>query len=88
MSARLLVLIAAVLVLAVAVTALLVHEPDRQPIDRLSVSADVLVNATVVEMRGYGPDGKPGKFLFDCRATDAPVLGDPTLVCTQRETKP
>lgn len=43
------------------------------------VSADVLVDATLVELNGYGPDGKLGKFLYDC------VHEDGRLVCTQRK---
>lgn len=59
-------------------------EPPRQPI-AAEIDAAVVVDATVVEMRGYGPDGKPGKFLYDCEHADHPELGDPTLICTQRE---
>lgn len=38
-----------------------------------------IVDATTVEMRGYGPDGELGVFVYDCEQTGG------RLVCTQRE---
>lgn len=60
--------------------------PPRQPL-AAEVEAAVVVDSTTIEMRGFGPDGKPGKFLYDCERNDAEDLapGDPTLICTQRE---
>lgn len=51
------------------------------------IDAAVVVDATVIEMHGYGPDGEPGVFTYDCQnEVGQPVAGvEPTLVCTQRE---
>lgn len=52
---------------------------DDPPVDPREIDAAVFVDATTIEMHGYGPDGKPGKFLYDCRyETDR-------LVCTQQD---
>lgn len=62
---------------AVASTAL---SDDSEPIRATNfISSDVLVDATVIEMHGYGPDGQPGTFLYDCSHDDE------KLVCTQRD---
>lgn len=62
-------------------------DPDSPPapVDA-EIQAAMVVNTAVIEMRGYGPDGEPGTFLYDCEQADQPVADvDPTLVCTQRE---
>lgn len=60
---------------------------DPAPPVQADIEAAVVVDATTIEMRGYGPDGELGTFLYDCRVdSEQPVAGvEPTLVCTQRE---
>lgn len=60
--------------------------PARQPL-AAEIDAAVIVDATVIELHGYGPDGEPGVFLYDCERNNqqSNEPGDPTLVCTQRE---
>jgi hypothetical protein len=53
-----------------------VVEPDPAP---TRVDAEVLVDATVVEMHGSGPDGEAGVWTYDCSSQKG------KLVCTQRE---
>jgi hypothetical protein len=52
------------------------EEPVRADVE---IPAEVVVDATTIEMRGYGPDGTPGTFLYDCSHESG------RLVCTQRE---
>lgn len=56
-------------------------DEDPKPPQRVAakIDAQVLVDATVIEMRGYGSDGTPGKFLYDCDYEGQ------RLICTQRE---
>lgn len=56
----------------------------RQPL-AAEVDAAIVMDSTTIEMHGYGPDGKIGEFLYDCKHADEPALGDPTLICTQRK---
>lgn len=64
-----------------AAVAALIGLPDPPPAEpTVEISTEVLLDAATIELRGYGPDGTPGEFLYDC-AHD----GD-RLVCTQRGT--
>lgn len=61
-------------------------EPD--PVTpRVELETEALLDAATIEMRGYGPDGEPGTFLYLCETPAERKSGDPTLVCTQ-ESKP
>lgn len=54
---------------------------DARPVPDVNLSTEVLLDATTIELRGYGPDGEPGVFLYDCEHDGE------RLVCTQREEK-
>lgn len=60
-------------------------DPDPREPTTAEIDAAVMMNAAVIEMHGYGSDGQPGEFLYDCRHAEDPGPGEPTLVCTQRE---
>lgn len=70
-------------------------DPDPRQVYPAEIDAAVVVDATTIEMHGYGPDGKVGTFLYDCERAgegDGGVVveegEEPTLVCTQREAAP
>lgn len=62
-------------------------DPLKQPVSA-EIEAAVLVDAAAVEMHGYDPSGKPGKWIYDCTAVEDPKPGEPSLICEQREEAP
>lgn len=58
------------------------HVFDDDPADPVTVDAEAVVDATTIELHGYGPDGKPGVFVYECKRERG------QLVCTQQEPTP
>lgn len=77
-AAALLVVGAAVGVTVAAAAAMLTDD-DPKPRATAEIDAEVLVDATVIEMHGYDKNGEPGTYWYDCTSEKG------KLVCTQRE---
>lgn len=80
------VLIGMAIGIAAALLVDVVVDDDEPAPARADIEAQVVVDAAVIEMHGYGSDGKPGVFLYDCRHVkdEDKAKGEPTLVCEQR----